>query len=213
MQISKTIGIFGSLLKTILIRIIGYTLIGILINVVLLTVQWDVISSIFTSTSDKDNNLIISYLSLISVILFPVLFFIVGQKQGVMKALSNLISKKRTPVISWLLNQFHKKYPKILEAKNESNEKIIATVNNVAGYVDNVPILLTPVLNSFASIIDLGAKYIVVAKTAKCGDLSSEEKIEDIAKVISDMIPEDLLSPGLKLPLILLTFNLAVFFL
>jgi|GEM_PF-3895137 len=59
--------------------------------------------------------------------------------------------------------------------------------------------------------VELGSKFVEVANTAQSSELEGEEKLVTMAKITSNMISEDLISPSLQL--LVSTLNSALFFL
>ena len=208
-DLSEQIGFVGKLAGKYILKLVGYLALGVLINGVLLIVQWDSVLSVFQGKA----NSIFSYVILLAIIGLPLLYFILGQKQAVQSALAYLVNQRKQDIIIWLLAKLNDQHPDVFDETKITDDNAILIINNVSGYVDKVPRSTTRLLAKFVSVIGLAEKLISIVKTAKFSSLPDEEKINQTGQALAEMIPEDLIHPSLLLPMVLLAINIALFFL
>lgn len=201
----------GGLVGIVLLRILGYTMLGVLINILLIVINWETVWQAISNMPEFSTEFTRGYFFLASAVIFPVLFFLLGQKQGMQKALSIMLDEKKDDLIRWLFEKLYEKKPEIFESNDHSNERMVAIVNDVAGYIDKIPKIVVSVIVNFVSVIDLGGKLVSIVKTAKYEKLSGQEKVCSIADEVSRLIPKDLLQPSIKLPFVLLSINMLSF--
>lgn len=176
--------------------------------------QWDLVFDLFafnTPLKERwDSVLVIS-----GVILFPVLFFILGQKHAIANCMFNLIESKKYDVILFLVNRVSAKYPDILEPSGS----IQLNAKKVSEYFSEVmrglPSVVEKILRFF--VVKTGFYEIFVNSVTEYRNKEDQEPVENQAQVLSEiianLIPSDVVKPDIKYPLIAFVCNVSLFFL
>jgi hypothetical protein len=208
MKIKQTLKFIGTVISLVLIRIIGYVILGIIVNICIANLQWNIISRVFVEDHNNIENIWKSYLLIAGCLMMPVLYYIVGQKQGLMASLSFIIKKQKLNVLTYLFTNFCKKHPDILTSKNEISPITLEKLNKVSNFIEKLPFIVQWVLNSLISKLSLASKFASVIALRKTESMDDDQKISSICNAVSELIPEDILSPSLKFPMYLLGINI-----
>ena len=210
----RTIKIFAGETLTILLRTIGYTLFAVVLNLILLVVQWDLVFDIFSSTASLSERWDSIFVTL-GIVLFPVLFFILGQKQALQNCMSNILETKKHDVVLFLINRLCEKHPEMLEPSGS----IQLTVKKVSEYFSEamrgLPSVITKILQFFVAktgFYDIFVSSVTEYKEKQTTD-PFKNRAEVLSQIIANLIPSDIIKPDIKLPLIALVCNAALFYL
>ena len=211
---NRTIKIFAGETLTILLRTIGYTLFAVVLNFILLIVQWELVFELFTSGAPF-NERWDSMLVALGVVLFPIVFFILGQKQALQNCMSNIIKTKKHDVVFFLIIRLCEKYPEMLEPSGS----IQLTVKKVSEYfseaIRGLPSVITKILQFFVAktgFYDIFVSSITDYREKQATD-PAENRAEVLSQTIANLIPSDIIKPDIKLPLIAFVCNAALFYL
>jgi hypothetical protein len=213
MKIKQTLKFIGTLISIVLTRIIGYVILGIIINIIIVYSQWDIISNIFAEDQRAVDSIWKSYLVLTGCLIMPVFYYVVGQKQGLMASLSFIIRKQKINVLTYIFTNFCTKHPDVLESKSEISQSTIEKFNKVSNFLDKLPFIVQWILNSLISKLSLASNFASVIASGNNESTDNEKNISRICSIVSESIPEDILAPSFKIPMCLVGANILLVFL
>lgn len=210
----ETIKVFAGEALAISLRMIGYTLFAVVLNVVLLIMQWELVFDLFSSSAPL-NERWHSILVTSGIVLFPVLFFIIGQKQALQNCVSNILESKKQSVVLFLVNRICTKYPELLEPSGAIQLNVKKVSEYFTEVMSGLPSVITKILQFFVE--KTGFYDIFVSSMAEYRDKQEQEPIESraqlLSQIISNLIPSDTIKPDIKYPLIAFFCNVALFYL
>ena len=179
-------------------RIAGYVVLGLLVNLGLLFLFWDKFKAVdgFSSTTALRLG------GVLIIVASPVLYYLLGARQGTKAAVQGLIRKFKAPLVHMLLSKMLSRFPELFTGA-ETAKKLWSTVKDrFQEIVGDNSLFLRMALKAFAS----KARFLGLAEDAldKFGDknLTSADKLEKMSEWIAGRIPDDRFEPTWK-PLIL----------
>ncbi len=203
--------VFGNLLSVFL-KIAAYMIFGILLNLVLLAVQWEWIVSLFTESSPLEDKAIGSIILTVAA-LSPVAYFFLGQKQAIQNLLSNILKHKKYDVIYWLVNRLHQYKPDLFLPKGMAQLTSIKVVQYTIEALTDLPGMILKIMTPLINKINFSDKFVSAINEVEIKQNSTTDNVEKVAIFISNMVPEDIIEPDIKFPLILIIVNSSFFFL
>lgn len=200
MKTPEILKIVGKASAIVLLRIVAYTVFGLVLNLIILLSHWSVIFG--------EESGMMGYIVIILCLVFSAVFFGLGQKQGVMAGVSYIIENRKAALIVYLITKFAQKYPDIMEGNIDQANK----VTKIKEYLDKVPSIVMKVLNFFVSRISIVDALTSSVKTANEMGLKGEERVQKVAEIITEQAEVELVSPSVILPVVVLVLNLGLFF-
>lgn len=164
----KTLGVITAKIIT---RIVGYSALGLFINAVLLFIYWGDIANFLAHVIAPQAAAHLSTLFLVpvavvmalfspstapaaiaflSVLIFPVLFFVVGQKQGIQSAMYYVVSKKSKSTIQYLLQHLSEKYPGLMKKSINTHAHLVQKFAELSSPESTIPKPLKWLLTHFS---------------------------------------------------------------
>jgi len=172
-------------------RIAGYLVFGILLNLLLLFLFFDrfkAMGGMSTTTALRIGGMLV-------IVASPVLYYLLGARQGSRAAVHGLIAKYKTPLVHLLLTKMLERFPDLF-AGAESARRLWGQVKEKFDEVlgDN-SLFLRMALRAFAS----HARFLGLAEDAldKFGDKSLEPaaRLEKMSEWIAGRIPDERFAP------------------
>lgn len=191
---------------SVVLRVVGYTLFGVILNSFLLASQWEIIFNSGTPILQDTKACFI----LLGVVVFPVIFFLVGQKQGIQNSLSKLLKDKKYDVTLFLVSKLQEKHPESFEREGKVQMTALKAFEYLTEIMRDLPSFVVKTLRYFVEKANFTGLFVKALKDDE--DDKSDTKAERISLAISNMIPADVISPDIKIPLIVLVLNSALFF-
>ena len=144
-EIVKTVS--GDVLS-IFLRTFGYVAFSVVLNLILLIVQWDLVLDVLNPEESiaarSDSALVI-----VGLFSFPIIFFLLGQKQALQNSLSKLLKTKKHDIVLFLVEKIYEKKPELFDP----GSKIPLASLNVVEYLTEVfrdlPSVVVKVLRFF----------------------------------------------------------------
>ncbi len=224
----------GSALKTfakiggaIILQILLFIGVGIILNIILTLIMIPEIGELASSDMieysterysfwDKCKVYLPLVLLLLSfLILFPVLYFFVGKKQGIKAGISKLIHEKGNSMIGFIVSKFTDKMandPKWMESVKQNG--IVKTVRNYfPGFIrtlNGLPWLLKRPLKIVFETIDFASAVEEAVKTRPDMPINSPETNAYITENVSNKLKAKFPPPKGKLLLIMVLINVVI---
>lgn len=196
--------VIGGAVGVTLSRIIGYTVLGLFVTLAMAITKWDVITGNVGHWR--------SYVLVGACIALPVLYFLVGQKQGYSGAVVYLISKKKDEVIKYIVKRMFDKYPGLV-ISDAADGFGMRNMDLLGGIFDGLPWLSRRVLSSFSSVVGVVDHVTSFAAKVRQSNVGVNEKMEEVSRLVSRQIDEEKYAPGLVYPASLLALSSGFFFL
>ncbi|MBU1410151.1 hypothetical protein KKC22_01420 [Myxococcota bacterium] len=187
-------------------RVAGYIVVGVLFNLVLLFLFWGrfrAMDGLSVTTALRIGGLFI-------IVASPVIYYMLGARQGSKAAVHGLVRKYKGPLVHMLLSKILARFPDLFAGTGKANQ-IWANVRDKFDEVlgDN-SLFLRMALRAFAGKV----RFLGLAEDAlgKFGDQSLEpaRKLEKMAEWIAERIPEDRFVPTWKPLSLALITNVAL---
>lgn len=224
----------GSALKTfakiggaIVVQILLFTAIGIVLNIILTLLMIPEIGKLASNDMIEYSNeryslwdkckqyLPLVLLLLFFLILFPLLYFFAGKKQGIKAGISKLIHEKGNTMVGFIVSKFTDKMandPKWIESVKQNG--IVKTVRNFfPGFIrtlNGLPWLLKRPLKMVFEAIDFAATIEEAVKTRPDLPINSPETNAHITENVSHQLKIKFPPPKGKLLLVMVIVNMVI---
>lgn len=179
----------------------------LVINSFLIYSQIDELVLIFNGEVDIFSSMYAPSKIIISLAVFPVCYFILGHKHGLMSALNYLINKKMEVLFSFIIKKYLEKNPNIVAQNKITGDFSLSNVNE---YLEGQSFVLKYVISKLIDKLGFIKKF----NEAK---ISINQRVENGVSIEQAIICEymgyalnDYFSPSFKLPAILVFFNIAI---
>ena len=209
-EIVKTVS--GEMLSIIL-RTVGFVAFAVVLNLVLLVVQWDLIVAALKGgepVSQSGDSILV----LAGVILFPVVFLLLGQKHALQTALSKILKTKKNDIVLFLVEKLYEKNPDLLDPGSKVPLISLNVVEYLTEIFRDLPSVVVKVLRFFVEktgFYDLFNSSIETYRK-ESASVPEENRVQVVSEIISNMIPGDVIKSDPKLPLIAAVCNVSLFF-
>ena len=203
----------------IISRAIGFGLLGVLLNFVLLIIAWSEVSAAMhighaAQTSLAWVALLLSVPFLLAMVLFmlPLMYFLFGKKHGVSQALHYALSQNREYFIQLVMGKFQTfvENRKLL-TEGRASEKIPALLEKYLLKLDNIPNPLGWLVKRFVMGTNIVAASRSVVQQAGAGQLNLAQFVSATTAEICKTASAQAFQPSLTWFWILLSLNLIVF--
>lgn len=227
----------GSALKTmakvggaVMMQMVIFTGVGILLNVVLAAFLWPEYVSLVPSGSSPGARaggplvilIAILYilpplgLALFFLILMPVLFFLVGKKQGVKAGISKLVHEKGDAVVYFIVSKFTDKMASHPEWKESINKNgIVQTVRKFfppfIKTLQGLPWILKRPLKLVFEGVDFAGAVEASYRSRPDLPINSPETNQQITSTIADKLKQKFQAPQGRLLLLMVAINIVLF--
>ena len=211
-------------------RVLGYTAIGLVINIIFIALLTPEISGLFHSPSATVErhvgvplegiwyalacvvkNTIPLGLYLLFAIGFTLAYFLIGKKQGVASALNYALNSNKSFIVANTLTKFLDYLETKVDLSSlESLPDLGVRFDNYKKKMANQPLAVRWISKALFEKFDLVSTVSEVAKETDRKDLTSKEYIVQLAVPISDRIDVDLFKPSLVPFLVLVVINVSV---
>ena len=192
---------------SIILRTIGYTLFGVILNFALFISQREILfNKDIPLMSDPKTCAV-----LLGVIIFPVIFFVIGQKQAIQGGLSKILKDKKYDLIFWIVNKIQEKHPEAFEREGKVQMTTLKVIEYLTEVMRDLPSVVVRTLKYFVEKVNFATLFVEAVNT----DIEirkDETRAQRVSLVISNLIPGDVISPDIKWPLIVLVLNSTLFF-
>lgn len=195
-------------------RILGYLALGLLLNLFILIYYWGSVSALWSSAATLGTSPLLlrlaGALTLLAALASPVVYFILGKKQGISAAVFYIVNRQKEPVMHFTLTKFFEKYPELLVDLVASRPAILGKLGDVKTFAERQPYLVRLVLRSFLSRFDFVTEMDKAITTVEHSGLSGPAKIEMLSTEISRNLTLDTLQPGFGLPTLIVATNIGL---
>lgn len=227
----STLKILGVITAKMVTRIVGYSFLGLLINAVLLYIYWGDIAAFLAQVISPQAAAHVSTLFLVpvavvmalfspdtapaaiaflSVLLFPVLFFVVGQKQGIQSAMYYVVSKQSKSTIEYLLQHLNDKYPGLIKKSIDTHAHLVEKFAQLTNPESTIPNPLKRLVTHLSQRFNT-ATMISSALDGVVGQEQTDSAlIEKISTNISLEIEQLDMETSFFLPAIVIALNILV---
>jgi|GEM_PF-1890912 len=187
-------------------RIVGYTVFGLFLNLVLFL--------FFASWAGRGHSGVPMLLLGLTSLLAPVLYFLMGKKQGIATALHFLAERHGSDLSQFVVGKLTENYPQLLDkAQTAGNtgaaihEKITVQLNKMSEQSALNKLIVDTLLQKFDFISVVGR---VLESNPANGSESREETADKIARALEEKLNANDLKPDLSAPGKLVAGNVAV---
>lgn len=211
-------------------RVLGYTAIGLIINIIFIVLLTPEISGLFHSpvaTVERGvavplegigyalawvgKNTLPLVLYLVFAIGFTLAYFLIGKKQGVASALNYAFNSNKSFIVANTLTKFLEYLEtKIDPSSLDSLPDLGARFDNYKKKMANQPVAVRWISKTLFEKFDLVSVVSEVAKETDRKDMTSKEYIVQLAVPVSDRIDVELFKPSLMPFLVLVTINVSL---
>ena len=137
--------------------------------------------------------------------------FLLGQKQATQNALSKLLKERKYELVLWIVERLYEEHPEAFEQQGQARLTVLDVLEYLTEVMRDLPTTIVRVLQYFTKKVNFAPLFLEAVTTD--GEARTEEsKSERIARVLSNLIPGDVISPDIRMPLILLVANCSLFF-
>lgn len=186
-------------------RLIGYTVFGLFFNLVLFL--------FFANWAGRHNSGLPWLMLCLTTLLAPILYFLMGKKQGVAAALHFLVEQHGSDLSQFVVGKLADNYPQLLDnahaAGNTSaaiHEKIKALLNKLSEQSPVNKLVFTALLQKFDFISVISR---VLENNPAAGSENREETVDRIARALDEKMNVGDLKPDLSAPAKLVAGNVA----
>ena len=214
LNLDKIVKTISSEILYVILRVTGYVMFSVVLNLILLATQWDLILEVF-NTELSNSKKIDSILVIIALFAFPILFFFLGQKQAIQKFLEKLLKTKKRDIVLFLVGKVYEKNPKIFDPAGSVSISGLKVIEYITEVFRDLPSIIVKVLSYFVEktgFYNLFATSIEEYRS-KSTDIADNNHVQVVSDIISNMIPGDVIRSNIKLPFMALMFNVSLFFL
>ncbi|MFZ6769531.1 hypothetical protein ACO0LM_20965 [Undibacterium sp. Di26W] len=181
-------------------RIIAYTAFGIVFNLFLLI--------FFSSSAGRNSSAVPWVLLLLMALASPIVYFIMGKKQGTATALHYIVDEHGDDLSRFVVGKLADTYPQLLDTPQASggaiHEKLSAVIASISQQSSINKAIFDKLLEKF-DFISVVAR--VMEKNVVDGPATQEEKVERIASALKAEINVDTLKPDMRQTRILVAGN------
>jgi hypothetical protein len=226
-QIGSAVKTFAKIGGAVVLQILLFTVVGIALNLLLSLIMipeigkliesdmWEY-SSVRYSMWDKIKEYLPFFLLLFSfLLLFPVIYFFLGKKQGIKAGISKLIHEKGNLMIGFIVSRFTDKMandPKWNKSVQENG--MVKTVRNVfPGFIrtlNGLPWLLKRPLKIVFETIDFATAIEDAVNTRPEAPINSPETNAHITETVSNKLKARFPPPKGKLLLVMVIINVVI---
>lgn len=212
MQVTESIKILARAAATVLARIVAYLILGIVLNLILLSVYWSSVANLWSPPAAETAMLLrgAGALTLAIVLLSPLAYLILGKKQGISAALYVILDRHRVPVIHYLLTRFFARYPELLDQPGAERPALLAKLADLREFVGRQSFLIRLVLQNFLSQIDFAAELDRAMTEADQQGLTGNAKLDHVSAAVSRSAPAEAFEPGWQLPALVIGANVGL---
>ncbi len=175
-------------------RVAGYIVVGVLFNLLLLFLFWDrfrAMDGLSVTTALRIGGLLI-------IVASPVLYYLLGARQGTKAAVHGLVRKYKAPLVHMLLSKILARFPELFAGAGKANQTWVGVKEKFGEILGDNSLFLRMALKAFAGKV----RFLGLAEDAlgKFGDQSLDpaRKLEKMSEWIADRIPEDRFEPTWK---------------
>jgi hypothetical protein len=227
----STLKLLSAIAAKMITRVLGYSLLGLIINAVLLYMYWGDITAFLAQVISPQAAAHLSALFLVpiavvmalfspetapaaiaflSVLVFPVLFFVVGQKQGIQSAIYYVISKQSKSTIAYLLQHLNDKYPGLMKKSIDTHALLIEKFAQLSNPESTIPKPLKLLVAHLAERVNSATIISNTLNGLAQEEHTNAELIEKIATNISVEIEQLDMEPSLHLPVLVIALNILI---
>ncbi|BBB59395.1 hypothetical protein UNDKW_1122 [Undibacterium sp. KW1] len=186
-------------------RLIGYTAFGVFLNLVLLL--------FFTSWAGRGHSGLPLLVLCVVTLLAPILYFLMGKKQGIAAALHFLAERHGSDLSQFVVSKLTDNYPQLLDKAHSAgstsaviHEKISAQLNKMSEQSTVNKMVFGTLLQKFDFISVISR---VLENNPAAGSESREETADRIARALQEKLNANDLKPDLQAPARLVAGNVA----
>lgn len=198
----------------LLSRIVGYTLLGIFLNIVLLAMNWDAVAALWSqglfaaeSSDPQPGARLAGGLLLILIVISPIVYFVLGKKQGMSAAIAHIANQHKVPTIQFILAKFFDRYPELLNDLTASRNVIRQKCSNFHTFTQKQSFLVRTILNRFLSMFDFAGELDHAIAAIDDKNLPHAAKVESLSREMGQRLSLDDMQPGWLLPAMVVGAN------
>ncbi|MBC3921030.1 hypothetical protein H8L32_26440 [Undibacterium sp. CY18W] len=184
-------------------RIIAYTAFGIVFNLFLLI--------FFSSSAGRNSSAVPWVLLLLMALASPVVYFIMGKKQGTATALHFIMDEHGDDLSRFVVGKLADTYPQLLDSTQAKggaiHEKLSAVITSISQQSTINKAIFDKLLEKF-DFISIVTR--VMEKTSTEGATTQDEKVDRIASALKSEINVGTLKPDMRQTQILVAGNAGV---
>jgi hypothetical protein len=188
--------------------------IGVFVNIIWLILGFSHLKGLGSISFSQPQSLT-PILALVTLLGFPIIYFLMGKKRGLMKGLQQVFEENKIPLLTSFFQILFEKWPNLLEKIKSSSldirEKISNTKNLFSGQTFIIELLMSH-FNSKASFVEAVSKAVKELAKIEKEDMDKAATIDFLAKKTGHEISFDFLAPSLLGPIILLTTHAFLIF-
>lgn len=227
-QIGSALKTFAKVGGAVIFQIFLFTAVGIILNIILtlfLIPEIGKLGSVDVSGNKESYTfwqkvktfipLILLFFSFL--LLFPVLYFFVGKKQGIKAAISKLVHEKGDGIVGFIVSKFTDRMANNPEWKTSIQKNgIVKTVRNAfPGFIrtlQGLPWILKRPLKIVFETIDFAGAVEQAYKTRPDAPINSPETNQHITEIIATKLKLKFQPPKGKLLLTMVIVNIVLMF-
>ncbi len=186
-------------------RLIGYTAFGIVFNMFLFLY--------FANSAGRHNSGLPWLLLCLTTLFAPVMYFLLGKKQGVAAAMHFLVEQHGQDLTSFVLGKLTDADPQLLDTAHQTgavlHEKLNALMHKLSEQSAANKLVFNGLMQKFDFVSVISR---VLENNPAAGSSSKEETVERIATALKEKLKLDDTKPDLRAPAKLVAVNTGVAF-
>jgi len=187
-------------------RIVGYVIFGVLLNALLLFLFWDK----FKAVDGLSGTTALRIGGMLILVASPVLYYMLGARQGTKAAVQGLVHKYKGPLVHMLLSKIFARFPDLFSGATKANQLWAQVKDKFNEVIGENNLFLRMAMKAFASKV----RFLGLAEDAldKFGDQSLEpaRRLEKMSEWIAERIPDGRFAPTWKPLSLALIVNIAL---
>lgn len=211
-QIGSALKTFAKVGVAIIFQIILFTAIGIALNIILTLFLIPEIEKLGAKKSYIPLTLLLASF----ILLFPLIYFFLGKKQGIKAAISKLVHEKGDGIVGFIVSKFTDRMASNSDWKTSIQKNgIVKTVRNVfPGFIrtlEGLPWILKRPFKIVFETIDFAGAIEQAYATRPDAQINSPETNQHITEIISTKLKQKFQPPKGKLLLTMVIVNIVLF--